>query len=158
MLLAKETAAGKIPPNRFDVDKFLHPQRGRPGSMTTAGGYLLRDDPTLFEPQLFSMKPAEAAGIDPALKKLLEVVYETIESAGVSIDKLAGSETGCYIGSFNHDELFGKVRDSQFAGPYTATAAIAPFLANRISYTFDLRGPRCAFLHLSPICMRGKLI
>lgn len=142
MLLAKESAAGKIPLNRFDVDKFLHPQRGRPGGMTTAGGYFLRDDPTLFEPQLFSMKPAESAILDPALKKLLEVVYETIESAGVSLEKLAGSETGCYVGSFNHDELFGKVRESQFAGPQTGTAAIAPFLANRISYTFDLKGPR----------------
>lgn len=140
--MRKESANGKIPAARFDVDKFLHVDRNAPGSMTTDGGYFLRDDPTLFEPQLFAMNPIEAAGLDPALKKLLEVVYETIDSAGIALDQLAGSETGCYVGSFNHDELFAKVRDSRFAEPYTGTSAIAPFLANRISYIFDLHGPR----------------
>lgn len=138
----KESANTRVPTNRWDVDKFLNPSRQAPGSMTTAGGYFLRDDPTLFEPQLFSMNPIEAAGLDPALKKLLEVVYETIESAGITLDQLAGTETGCYVGSFNHDELFAKVRDSHFAEPYTGTSAIAPFLSNRISYIFDLHGPR----------------
>ncbi|KAK2764912.1 Type I Iterative PKS [Arachnomyces sp. PD_36] len=142
MLMRKESANGKIPSARFDVDKFLHQDRNAPGSLTTAGGYFLRDDPTLFEPQLFAINPVEAAGLDPALKKLLEVVYETIESAGIDINQLAGSETGCYVGSFNHDELFAKVRDSRFTEPYTGTSAIAPFLANRISYIFDLHGPR----------------
>ena len=143
LLMAKEDAQSKIPNNRFNVDKFVNPDRNRPGSLTTAGGYFLRDDPTLFEPQLFNMNVTEATTIDPALKKLLEVVYETIDSAGIPLSQLAGSNTGCYVGSFNHDELFAKVRDTQFANPYTGTSAIAPFLANRLSYIFDLHGPRC---------------
>lgn len=140
--MQKVSASGRVPANRFDIDKFLHSDKQRPGSMTTEGGYFLRDDPTLFEPQLFNIIPTEASRLDPAMKKLLEVVFETIESAGIPLEKLAGGNTGCYVGSFNHDELFSKVRDSLFADPYTGTTAIAPYLSNRLSYVFDLHGPR----------------
>jgi hypothetical protein len=43
------------------------------GKYDYRGGCFLRDDPTLFESQLFYL--------DLASKKLVEVVYETIESA-----------------------------------------------------------------------------
>jgi acyl transferase domain-containing protein len=34
--------------------------------------------------------------MDPQQRKLLEVVFETFESAGVTLDQVSGANVGCY--------------------------------------------------------------
>ena len=34
---------------------------------------------------------------------LLELAYEAFENAGIPMDKLTGSNTGCYVGCFTKD-------------------------------------------------------
>jgi len=41
--------------------------------------------------------------MDPQQRKLLEVVYECFESAGKTLESVAGSDTACYVGCFSHD-------------------------------------------------------
>lgn len=50
-----------IPLDRFNASAFYH-QKGltRPGSMTTKGGYFLREDPRLFDHEFFDILPLEA--------------------------------------------------------------------------------------------------
>lgn len=84
--MRKKNINNKVLAGRQDVNKFLYPCREASRSMTTAGGYFLRDDPTLFEPQLFLMNLIKAAVLDPALKKLLEVIYKIIKLAGVTLN------------------------------------------------------------------------
>jgi acyl transferase domain-containing protein len=43
--------------------------------------------------------------MDPQQRKLLEVVYESFESAGYSLDKLSGANVGCYVANFTADFL-----------------------------------------------------
>lgn len=53
-------------------------------------GYFLHEDPRNFEPSFFGIRPEEAATIDPQQRKLMEVVYKAFESAGVTLEDVAG--------------------------------------------------------------------
>jgi acyl transferase domain-containing protein len=43
--------------------------------------------------------------MDPQQRKLLEVVYESFEDAGASLERVNGSKTGVYVGKFTNDHL-----------------------------------------------------
>ncbi|KAL5583932.1 hypothetical protein FOVSG1_015283 [Fusarium oxysporum f. sp. vasinfectum] len=125
----------------FTAEGFHHPNHERPGSMTTRGGYLLEEDPRLFDPGFFGISGREVETMDPSQRKLLEVVYEALESGGESWESISGSRTGVYIGNFAADHLLIQSRDWEDPKPYSATGADSSILANRISYIFNLHGP-----------------
>ncbi|KAL7755590.1 hypothetical protein ACKLNR_014688 [Fusarium oxysporum f. sp. zingiberi] len=125
----------------FTAEGFHHPNHERPGSMTTRGGYLLEEDSRLFDPGFFGISGREVETMDPSQRKLLEVVYEAVESGGESWESIFGSRTGVYIGNFAADHLLIQSRDWEDAKPYSATGADSSILANRISYIFNLQGP-----------------
>ena len=87
------------------------------------------------------MTANEANDTDGQQRLMLEVAYETLENAGVSMQSIIGSKTGVYVGCFTKDfESLGG-RDP-FGGPfYAATGNGQSMLANRVSWFFDLRGP-----------------
>ncbi|KAF9774427.1 suppressor of los1-1 [Fusarium sp. DS 682] len=126
----------------FTAQGFHHPNHERPGSMTTRGGYLLQEDPRLFDPGFFGVSGREVETMDPSQRKLLEVVYEAFENGGESWESISGSRTGVYIGNFAVDHLLIQSRDWEDAKAYSATGADSSILANRISYIFNLQGPR----------------
>ena len=63
----------------------------------------------------------EAATMDPQQRKLLEVVYECFESAGATLEELAGTQTGCYVGCFTSDWHSIMTRDCEYPKPYEMT-------------------------------------
>lgn len=75
---------------------------------------------------------------------MLEVAYEAFESAGMTTQQLAGSKTSCFVASFTSDYREMIFRDPDAAPRYTVTGTAASMLANRISWSFDLRGPSVA--------------
>ncbi|KAI1636396.1 putative polyketide synthase [Biscogniauxia mediterranea] len=79
--------------------------------------------------------------MDPQQRKLLEIVFECFESAGVSLDQVSGSNTGVYVGNFTHDYLMMQTRDPDYLHRYHATGSGTALLANRISHVFNLHGP-----------------
>jgi acyl transferase domain-containing protein len=79
--------------------------------------------------------------MDPQQRLLLEVSYEAFENAGLPIEKLAGSDTGCFVGCFTKDYSEMIVRDSETSPMYAATGTSASILSNRISWFYDLKGP-----------------
>ena len=79
--------------------------------------------------------------MDPAQRKLLEVVYEAFESSGSSFDSVSGSQTGCFVGNFNQDHQLMLLRDAEYPQPYGLTGSGLAILSNRISYCFNLKGP-----------------
>ena len=84
----------------------------RPGSMATKGGYFLQGDIREFENSFFGINNLEATYMDPQQRKLLEVVFECLENAGVSLQEASGSNTGCYVGNFTVDFLMMQLRES----------------------------------------------
>lgn len=43
--------------------------------------------------------------MDPQQRKLLEVAYESFESAGYSLERISGANVGCYVANFTADFL-----------------------------------------------------
>lgn len=106
------SAQCKVPKSRFNVDGFYHPQgMDRPGSMITEGGYFLDDDVREFENSFFGINNLEAKYMDPQQRKMLEVVYECMENAGIPLDQASGSNTGCYVGNFTVDYMVMQLKD-----------------------------------------------
>ncbi|KAL4866681.1 hypothetical protein BDV12DRAFT_198902 [Aspergillus spectabilis] len=140
-LQEKRTAYGRFPEDRIKTDSFYHPTPGRPGSFYTEGGCFLKSDVQKFDHTFFGINPKEAMSMDPAQRKLLEVVYEAFESSGTSLHRIAGSTTGCFIGNFGYDHQLMNYRDPEYPEPYSVTGGGITLLSNRINYIFDLKGP-----------------
>jgi zearalenone synthase (highly reducing iterative type I polyketide synthase) len=79
--------------------------------------------------------------MDPQQRFLLEVAYEAFENAGIPLDELAGSNTGCYVGAYTSDWRDMQFRDSETAPLYSINGTGLEFLSNRISWFYDLKGP-----------------
>jgi acyl transferase domain-containing protein len=103
--------------------------------------YLLEEDPLTFDHDFFGISAKEAESMDPQQRIALETVYESIESAGYSISKLRGSSTSVFVGQMTDDYRDLMMRDLEFHPQHAGTGISRCILANRISYSFDWRGP-----------------
>lgn len=110
----------EIPPSRFDVHGFYHPDSQFPGHTNVRHSYLLDDDVSLFDAQFFNITQAEAVAMDPQQRILLETVYEGLEAAGLTIEGLKGSNTGVYVGVMYVDYESVQFRDLQHIPKYLA--------------------------------------
>ncbi|KAF3392622.1 Polyketide synthase-nonribosomal peptide synthetase [Penicillium rolfsii] len=131
----------EISESRFNPRAFYHPDGSHHGTTNVRHSYVLSDDHRLFDAQFFGTKPIEANSIDPQQRLLLETVYESLESAGIPMEKLQGSNTGVYVGLMTNDyaDLLG--RDVQNLPTYFASGTARSILSNRVSYFFDWHGP-----------------
>ncbi|XP_063548210.1 fatty acid synthase-like [Cydia strobilella] len=112
-----------------------------PGSNGLPGRSGKLKDLKHFDAGYFRVHAKQAHVMDPQLRLLMEVVHEVIVDAGLSPTELRGSRTGVYVGVSNSEtEGWSAGTDSG----YTVTGCARSMFANRISYTFDLKGPSLA--------------
>jgi acyl transferase domain-containing protein len=138
-LINKRDARIEIPKDRYNVDGFYSPTP-KPGMVLMDHGYFLDLDLQHMDAGFFSMSKAEVERLDPQQRLLLEVVWECLENAGET--DWRGKNIGCFIGSFGEDWLDIHAKDTQDLGMYRITGSGDFVLANRISYEYDLKGPR----------------
>lgn len=127
--------------HRFSQEAFYHPKAVHHGTSNVKSSYLLEEDPRLFDANFFNIKPVEAHVMDPQQRFLLETVYEAIESAGMSIQELGGSQTAVYVGQMWADYDVHVFRDTDGIPTYTGTGTARSILSNRLSHFFDWHGP-----------------
>lgn len=135
-------AISEIPSSRWDVNALYDPDFMTPGKMNTRwGGFL--DQVDRFDPGFFGISPREASHMDPQQRLLLEVAYEALEDAGQPLERLAGSQTGVFVGIHSHsnDYAWFQLNDLTGIDTHTGTGTAHSIVANRLSYVFDLRGP-----------------
>jgi acyl transferase domain-containing protein/acyl carrier protein len=133
----------EVPADRFNLDEVYDPDPTVPGKVCTRwGGFV--DQVDKFDPQFFGISPREAARMDPQQRLLLEVAFEALEDAGQAPEKLAGGNTGVFVGISNND--YGRTQFSDFSriDAYAGTGNALSIAANRISYLLDFRGPSIA--------------
>ena len=84
--------------------------------------------------------------MDPQQRLLLEVAWEAFEDAGQTIEQLAGSQTGVFIGlhSHSHDYYSLQAADPTQFDLYTGTGTAHNVTSGRLAYIFDLHGPNVA--------------
>jgi acyl transferase domain-containing protein/NADPH:quinone reductase-like Zn-dependent oxidoreductase/acyl carrier protein len=102
------------------------------------GGYLR--DVGEFDAEFFGVSGREADVLDPQHRLLLEVAWEALENAGLPPNRLAGTQTGVFVGlSYNDymDRLTGLPQELE-GSILTNGHCVA---AGRISYLLGLHGP-----------------
>ena len=131
-----------VPADRWANASYYDPDKDKAGkTKNDRGGFI--DGVDQFDAEFFGYYPAEANRIDPQQRLLLEVTHEAFEDAGLPIEKMGGSRTSVFIGSFMYDYLCMQVASDarEQINPYVAMGTGLTSLANRISYVFDLKGP-----------------
>ncbi|MFD3925649.1 type I polyketide synthase [Streptomyces sp. NPDC058614] len=132
---------GPVPPSRWRAAELaaLHDPELQ---AQTAVGCFLEGDVWAWEPEALSVAPAEREWVDPQARVMMEVAWEAVEHAGIPVDRIRGSRTGVYVGTYAVDNLFREARPVEDApnppylfGNYTASTA------GRVAFAMDLRGP-----------------
>lgn len=142
LLMTKKDCSSEVPKTRYNVDAFYHPDH--PQSVRTRRGYFLSDECLMkADPSFFPPTPGITVDdLDPQQMLLLEVVWECMENAGQK--NWRGTDVGCYVGVFGEDWHEQRAKESQTLSRTHAFANGAFALSNRLSYEFDLKGPRYA--------------
>ncbi|GBN00571.1 Fatty acid synthase [Araneus ventricosus] len=98
-------------------------------------------DISKFDSQFFGVHPKLAHVLDPQTRILLELTYESIVDAGYDPVELRGKNVGVFIGnsSSESDEFY--CCDPKKITEFSLTGSGRIMLANRLSYTFDFKGP-----------------
>ncbi|PKW14312.1 6-methylsalicylic acid synthase [Saccharopolyspora spinosa] len=143
LLLKGSRTAGLVPPGRWDAAAGLSRENAAALSRVTARGSFL-DDVAGFDNAFFGISGVEASQLDPQQRIALEVAWEALEHAGIDPASLAGTDAGVYLGVGTDDYGRRLLEDLPGVRPWTGIGASLCAVANRISYTLDLRGPSLA--------------
>ncbi|MFF7446751.1 MULTISPECIES: SDR family NAD(P)-dependent oxidoreductase [unclassified Streptomyces] len=114
---------------------------GRPQASTPGGTGGFLSDIDHFDAEFFRISPREARLMDPQHRLFLQTAWHAVEDAGHDPRRLAGSDTGVFIGvaSSEYSQLLlsrGVPVDGQMA-----TGNEHSVLAGRLSFLLDLHGP-----------------
>ncbi len=142
LLINKVDAISEIPPERWNLDKFYSDNPKVEGkSYTKWGGFI--EDIDRFDPECFSISPREAEFMDPQQRLILEVTMDAFLDGGQKIEDLSGSKTGVFVGLSTNDyaQVQASLDEPQEAAPHSVTGRALSIVANRVSYTFNLKGP-----------------
>src|SRR3954471_2662104 len=117
-------AIGPFPTNRgWDLDNLYDPNPDTPNrSYVRAGGFLY--DADQFDPAFFDISPREATATDPQQRILLELAWETIETAHINPTPPRNTPTGIYAGVMYQDyaTLNHPPQHQGLIGPGTASS------------------------------------
>ncbi|KAJ0123851.1 Beta-ketoacyl synthase [Diaporthe amygdali] len=127
--------------DRFNTDRFYHPDGSHHGTTNVKEAYFLDDDVSQFDSAFFGIPPAEASAMDPQHRILMETVYESLEDSGMTIAELQGSDTAVYVGIMCMDYYILHGLDYNSIPTYNPTGIANGNASARIAYYFDWHGP-----------------
>jgi phthiocerol/phenolphthiocerol synthesis type-I polyketide synthase E len=100
------------------------------------------DDIDLFDPLFFGLTSREAEDLDPQHRLFLECCYEALELAGYAGAASAGQSISVFAGSGANTYLLSQLRGQSHEDSLeTAISGMPDFLATRVAYKLNLRGP-----------------
>jgi myxalamid-type polyketide synthase MxaE and MxaD len=143
LLEAGVDAVRPVPADRWDMDEYYDPTPGKPGKIyAREGGFL--DQIDLFDAHFFGITPREAVRMDPQQRILLETSWEAFENAGLSLDRLAGSDTGVFVGLTTNDYAYLQIPDIASFNGHAGMGGGHCIATGRIAYLYDFHGPNVA--------------
>ena len=140
LLTEGKSGIREVPEDRWDVDRYYHPDVSVPIKMITKwGGFIDKVDQ--FDPTFFGISPREAQRMDPQQRWLLETAWEAMEDAGEKPAEWRGSKTGVFVGIASNE--YGSIQMMGEAGidMHTNSGSTLSIASNRISYLYDFKGP-----------------
>ncbi|MFK7770068.1 MAG: SDR family NAD(P)-dependent oxidoreductase [Mariniblastus sp.] len=142
-LCTRFNAADTVPPDRWDADRYhSHNEASRGKAYVRKGGFVNQDVRT-FDASFFGISPREAENMDPQQRLILEVVWEAFENCGLQVPDYAGRNVGVYVGGFMLDHMITQMGlgNRSSINQHSAAGMMMTMLSNRVSHTFDFRGP-----------------
>jgi zearalenone synthase (highly reducing iterative type I polyketide synthase) len=127
--------------SRWNSNAFYHPNTSRTNTIPTKGGHFLKEDPYVYDAAFFNITAIEAVAMDPKQRIAMEVTYEALENANLSLEDISGTKTTCYIGSAVSDYRDSVIRDFMQNPKYHLLGTGEEMIANRISHFFNIHGP-----------------
>ncbi|KAI0409147.1 hypothetical protein F4802DRAFT_615665 [Xylaria palmicola] len=142
-LMNRGDASGDMEAFRWEPYRARHPDNADTLARTTSKGYYV-DNIADFDAGFFSVSPREAEQMDPQQRIALEVAWEALEDAGISPQRLSGTDTSVYMG-VNSDD-YGKLvlEDLPHVGAHMGVGTAYCGIPSRISYLLNLMGPSIA--------------
>ncbi len=144
MLCSGTDAVSEIPTDRWDQNRYYHPDPSIPGKMYARhGGFL--DSVAHFDNTLFGVSDEEAADMDPQQRILLELCWEALERAGIAprTEQSDSDLTGVFVGLATHDYSRAHIDsgDAERIGRNAFTGAAFSIASGRIAYLLGFQGP-----------------
>jgi acyl transferase domain-containing protein/glutamate-1-semialdehyde aminotransferase len=141
-LLAGVDSISRFAPAELEPDAFERQElRGDP-SYVRARGVL--DDVDRFDAAFFGIYPAEAELLDPQQRLFLEAAWEALEEAGYDPERYPGA-IGVFAGMSNNTYGAANLGLPCAGDPANALQTMMAnekdYLATRVSYKLNLRGP-----------------
>lgn len=141
-LLDERNSVRDIPGTRWHWEEHYAPEPC-PGKTVSRWGALI-DGVDRFDAGFFGISPDEAAAMDPQQRLFMQEAYHAVEDAGIDMSELAGTSTGVFVG-YQYSEYEQRLRQldnkDMKVGPLFSSSSPSYYLANQVSYRFDLRGP-----------------
>ncbi|OQE83792.1 hypothetical protein PENNAL_c0030G06593 [Penicillium nalgiovense] len=143
MVAEGRESRSEIPKQKWNHDGFYHPDPSRYGTHNVKYGHWFEQDVYEFDAPFFNISTHEAIALDPQQRMLLECSYEAFENSGTPMSKVIGTDTSVFTACFATDYTDMLWRDPETVPVYQCTNSgfSRANMANRISYSFDLRGP-----------------
>ncbi|KAK3688670.1 hypothetical protein B0T22DRAFT_407287 [Podospora appendiculata] len=141
LLAQGRSAWSEIPKSRFNIEGVYHPNPENLNGTNVIGGHFLEEDVGLFDAHFFNLSAETAAALDPQFRLQLECTYEALESAGITLQDVAGSNTSVFAGSFFRDYHESLIKDPDALPRFLLMGTGAAMASNRLSHFFNLRGP-----------------
>ncbi|KAI0386905.1 putative polyketide synthase [Hypomontagnella monticulosa] len=133
-------ASRTTPKSRFMIATH-HDFSKKRNTMASPGGMFIDADPRDLDASFFKLPKSEASAMDPQQRQLLEVVYEGLENAGLTLEEIDGQPMGCFVGSYAVDYGDIQARDPEDRALFTTLGIGRAMLSNRISHFLNIKGP-----------------
>ncbi|KAL4905489.1 hypothetical protein BDW74DRAFT_177857 [Aspergillus multicolor] len=104
--------------------------QGSQGAHGARHGCFLQEDISLFDASFFKLGSDEAAALHPQERLLLEVTYEALENAGITLAAVSGSRASCFVASTSGSST----------PPEVITGQSEPTIAHNVSRVIELKG------------------
>lgn len=119
--------------DRYNAKAFVHPQKEgtRQNVVPTEGGYFLKENPYVFDAAFFNITATEAISFDPRQRITMEVAFEALENAGITLADVKGTQTACFMGTSMSDYRDAVSRDFQNYPKYHILGVSDEMIANR---------------------------
>ncbi|KAH8424394.1 type I polyketide synthase [Aspergillus melleus] len=139
-LLDKLDASGEVPSSRWESYRNRNPRFESALDGTTNRGYFVENIED-FDCQFFGISPKEAEQMDPQQRISLEVAWQAIENAGISAQKLNGTDAGVFWGINTDDYSRLILEDLADVEAWMGLGTGFTGVPNRISYHLNINGP-----------------
>ncbi|KAF7590609.1 hypothetical protein BBP40_002604 [Aspergillus hancockii] len=140
-LMQDGVADTAVPKSRFNLQGF-YDGSDRPKTLRSPGAMFMESvHPAEFDAPFFNISPQEATAMDPQQRVLLEVIYEALENAGLTLESLAGEKYGCFVGGHTGDYWDVFARDPDSRPVNVGIGGSGTMLSNRVSHFLGIKGP-----------------